>query len=77
MKKGPARGPLLYCYCSSRSLRGVWQGSRLAGAGEFALLGTTMAPGFDPADYEHGDREELIRAFPEARDLITALTRGQ
>jgi predicted cupin superfamily sugar epimerase len=56
--------------------RGVWQGSRLT-CGEFALLGTTMAPGFDPADYEHGSREKLIQAFPEARDLITALTRDR
>jgi len=53
----------------------VWQGSRLIKGGEFALLGTSMAPGFDPADYEHGSREELMRIFPEARDLITALTR--
>jgi hypothetical protein len=55
--------------------KGVWQGSRLIKGGEFALLGTTMAPGFDPADYEHGSREELIESFPEARELITALTR--
>src|SRR5207245_2095434 len=27
--------------------RGVWQGSRLRPGGAFALLGTTMAPGFD------------------------------
>jgi predicted cupin superfamily sugar epimerase len=55
--------------------RGVWQGARLMGGGEFALLGTTMAPGFDPADYEHGKRQELMKIFPEARDLIKALTR--
>jgi hypothetical protein len=55
--------------------RGVWQGSRLIQGGKYALLGTTMAPGFDPSDYEHGKREELIRSFPGARDLITALTR--
>lgn len=54
--------------------KGVWQGSHLIKGGEFALLGTTMAPGFDPADYEHGNREELIRSFPEARELIIALT---
>ena len=35
--------------------RGAWQGSRLCPGGRFALLGTTMAPGFDPRDYEHGD----------------------
>ncbi len=55
--------------------RWVWQGSRLKSGGEFALLGTTMAPGFDPADYEHGDRQELIRSFPGAAGLIRALTR--
>jgi predicted cupin superfamily sugar epimerase len=55
--------------------RGVWQGSRLAEGGRFALLGTTTAPGFDAADYEHGDRDRLIAAYPRARELIAALTR--
>jgi len=54
--------------------KGVWQGSRLVPGGEFALLGTTVAPGFDPADYEHGRREELTAFCPGARDLIRALT---
>jgi uncharacterized protein len=55
--------------------RGVWQGSRLRAGGTFALLGTTMAPGFDPADYEGGDRQRLIDAYPAAAVLIRALTR--
>ena len=54
---------------------GVWQGSRVIPGGSYALLGTTMAPGFDPADYEQGRREELIRRYPNARDLIISLTR--
>ena len=54
---------------------GVWQGSRLLPGGRFALLGTTMSPGFDPGDYEPGRREELIKAFPHLRAEITALTR--
>lgn len=54
---------------------GVWQGSRLVPGGKYALMGTTMAPGFDPADYEHGDRDQLIAAYPESHDLIVALTR--
>src|SRR5262245_49933132 len=37
---------------------GVWQGSRLKPGGQFALLGTTMAPGFDYADYVSGSRAE-------------------
>lgn len=51
-----------------------WQGSHLVQGGKFALLGTTMAPGYVPADYEHGDRESLCREYPEAEDLIRKLT---
>ncbi len=55
---------------------GVWQGSRLAPNNEgFALLGTTMAPGFEFGDYEHGVREELIKSHPDFTDEITRLTR--
>ena len=56
---------------------GAWQGTRLApgAAHGFALLGTTMAPGFDDADYEGGVREELVAAYPTFRGLIEALTR--
>jgi predicted cupin superfamily sugar epimerase len=55
---------------------GVWQGSCVQeyGAYGFALLGTTMAPGFDFADYEGGDREALIRLCPEQAERIRRLT---
>jgi uncharacterized protein len=59
---------------------GVWQGSHLAerGAGAgFALLGTTMAPAYDQADFELGDREALIAAYPQRAELIRALTREE
>jgi predicted cupin superfamily sugar epimerase len=56
--------------------RTVWQGARLVAGGRFALLGTTTAPGFDKADYEHGNRDVLIGQYPAARDIITALTRA-
>jgi predicted cupin superfamily sugar epimerase len=55
--------------------RGVWQGSHLLPGGEYALIGTTMAPGFTPDDYLGGTREELIEAYPHEAELITALTR--
>ncbi len=54
---------------------GVWQGSRLVPGGEFALLGTTMSPGFDFADYQPAVREELIHRYPRFKDLIKILTR--
>jgi predicted cupin superfamily sugar epimerase len=55
--------------------RGVWQGSRLRPGGAYALLGTTMAPGFEFADYEAGDREELVIQYPVFASRIQGLTR--
>jgi len=55
--------------------RGVWQGSRLVYGGSFALMGTTMAPGFDFADWTEGNRDALVQEYPEPAELIRALTR--
>lgn len=54
---------------------GVWQGSRLIEGGEYALMGTTMAPGYDDLDYEGGDAEELERSYPDRSEFIRQLTR--
>jgi predicted cupin superfamily sugar epimerase len=54
---------------------GAWQGSRLASGGKFALMGTTMSPGFDPADFELGQRHELSARYPNHSALIATLTR--
>jgi len=54
---------------------GTWQGSRLAPGGTFALMGTTMSPGFDAADFELGNREDLSAAYPAYAPLIAMLTR--
>ena len=54
---------------------GVWQGSRLRPGGSYALLGTTMSPGFDYTDYETGSRETLTKLYPKHSALIAALTR--
>ncbi|MCS6852151.1 MAG: cupin domain-containing protein [Gemmataceae bacterium] len=54
--------------------RGVWQGSFLAPGGKVALLGTTMAPGFDFDDYEPGQRANLLRQYPLFGDIIRRLT---
>lgn len=55
---------------------GVWQGARLAAGGEFALLGCTVSPGFDYADYENGSRKLLSEAYPKHREMIRTLTRA-
>ena len=53
----------------------MWQGSCLEPGVDFVLLGATMAPGFNYADYESGRRDELIARYPSHTDLITRLTR--
>lgn len=55
---------------------GIWQGSRLLPGGDWALLGATVAPGFDYADYESGKRGELIKAYPAEAERIRRLTSG-
>jgi predicted cupin superfamily sugar epimerase len=54
---------------------GVWQGTCLEPGVGFILLGATMAPGFDYADYESGVREELLARYPSHGELIVRLTR--
>ena len=55
--------------------RHFWQGARLLPGGQYALLGTTVAPGFDYADYETAARASLLATHPAAKHLILALTR--
>jgi predicted cupin superfamily sugar epimerase len=55
---------------------GVWQGTRLIGGGTVALLGCTVTPGFDFADYRNGSYEELAAKWPEQAERIRKLTRG-
>jgi len=55
---------------------GVWQGTRLIGEGKVALLGCTVTPGFDFADYRSAPAAELIAKWPEQAERIRALTRS-
>ncbi|HVU44920.1 MAG TPA: cupin domain-containing protein [Terracidiphilus sp.] len=54
---------------------GVWQGTRLVGEGKVALLGCTVTPGFDFADYRNAGAEELIAKWPHEAEQIRKLTR--
>jgi predicted cupin superfamily sugar epimerase len=54
--------------------RDTWQGSMLQPGGKYALLGASMAPGFDPSDFELGDRKMLQAQYPAVADLIAAMT---
>jgi predicted cupin superfamily sugar epimerase len=53
---------------------GVWQGTRLLGGDGFALLGCTVAPGFDYADYRSATRAELAAKWPAFGEQIAKLT---
>jgi predicted cupin superfamily sugar epimerase len=55
---------------------GIWQGCRLVRGGTWALMGCTVAPGFDYADFALANREELIALHPAHAELIEALTNG-
>ena len=50
-------------------------GSRVLEGGQFALMGTTMAPGYDDLDYVGGEAAELERQYPDRAELIRQLSR--
>ena len=54
---------------------GVWQGARLAAGGRWALVGCTMVPGWEDADFALGRRAELAAGWPRFAAAIAALTR--
>jgi len=54
---------------------GDWFAARPAPGTDFALVGCTVSPGFDFADFQLAQREELAAQFPAHRELIHQLTR--
>jgi uncharacterized protein len=54
---------------------GCWQGHRVKPGGEYALIGTSMSPGYDQQDFELGSREAMCQQFPAAKKELTRLTR--
>jgi uncharacterized protein len=54
---------------------GCWFASRLKNPAGFALVGCTVAPGFDFADFEMAKRADLVATYPKHQKLIEELTR--
>jgi predicted cupin superfamily sugar epimerase len=49
--------------------------AELEGPAGYALVGCTVAPGFDFADFELPPRHELLARYPQHKELIRRLTR--
>lgn len=54
---------------------GVWFAATVDNPASYALVGCTVAPGFEFDDFELGNREALIRQYPGHADIIKRLTR--
>ncbi len=55
---------------------GQWFGSESIGPFGYSLVGCTVSPGFDFADFELGNRQTLFKMFPQHQALIERLTRS-
>jgi predicted cupin superfamily sugar epimerase len=53
---------------------GYWFGSKPAPGTTFSLVGCTVAPGFDFADFEMAERATLLAQYPQHRAVIEQLT---
>mgnify|MGYP001266192762 CR=1 FL=1 len=54
-----------------------WQGTRLIEGGEWALLGTTMAPGFHPSGFELATTGIIDRLEPAVANTVRAFIAAQ
>jgi uncharacterized protein len=72
VRLGPSleKGERLQCVVPA----GTWFGGYLEEGGKYALMGTTVAPGFEFGDFVLGRRDELLAGFPPAEAEINRLT---
>ena len=54
---------------------GCWFASETAPGTLFSFVGCTVAPGFDFADFELANADELSKVYPQRETLIRRLTR--
>ena len=52
---------------------GCWFGSKPMAGSDFSLVGCTVAPGFDFADFDLADRANMLRQFPQHEAVIEVL----
>lgn len=51
-----------------------WFAAAVDNTETYSLVGCTVAPGFDFADFEMADREGLVELYPQHRDIIEKYT---
>lgn len=56
-------------------MAGCWFASKPAHENCFSLVGCTVAPGFDFADFEMAKEEELLKQYPQHQEWIKLLCR--
>lgn len=55
---------------------GIWFGAELESDSGFALMGCTVAPGFDFSEFELADQADLCARYPRHEPLIRRLTQA-
>jgi predicted cupin superfamily sugar epimerase len=68
----PENGQLLQAHIRA----GHWFAAAVEEEYSYALVGCTVAPGFEFNDFELGSRSKMLAQFPRHKDLILRLTRG-
>lgn len=56
-------------------LHGNWFGGTVDDPNSFSLVGCVVAPGFDFDDFELAKRNDLIKQFPQHKEIIEKLSR--
>jgi len=54
---------------------GSWFGAKTTGEGAYALVGCTVAPGFEFAGFELAEKSKLLDDYPQQQHVIEMLTR--
>jgi len=55
--------------------KGIWFAAEIEDKTSFALIGCTVAPGFEYDDFELGKRNSLINQFPLYKGIISFFTK--
>jgi predicted cupin superfamily sugar epimerase len=53
---------------------GVWQAGCTIEGGKYSVFGCTLAPGFTSSCFQAATKEELLKNFPQQKDIILKLS---